>query len=85
MEESINMLVQTEKKDYAKHHHTVMDKIINDHMASLKCERVVDFSPYEHKNTIKQMSALKVKMEALQELIEMEKTMSKNLRTNLFG
>ena len=45
MEQSINMPVQTEKKDYAKHHHTVMDKIINDHMASLECERVVDMSP----------------------------------------
>ena len=54
-----------------------MDKIINDHMASLKGERVVDFSQYEPKNIIKQMSALKVKMDALQELIETEKTTSK--------
>ena len=71
------MPVQTEEEYYAKNHRAVMDKIIKDQIASLKGESVVDFTPYAPKNIIKKMSALKVNMDALQELIEMEKTKSK--------
>ena len=38
---------------------------------------VVDFSPYQPKSIIEQMSVLKVKMDVLQELIETEESTSK--------
>ena len=46
------MPVQTEKDDYAKHRHSVMDEIIQDQIASLKGESVVDFTPYKPKTLL---------------------------------
>ena len=61
-----------------------MDKIIKDRVASLKCDRVVDMSLYKPKNIIEQMSALKVKINALEELIETKNTTSKTVGDKLF-
>ena len=76
------MPVQTKKKDYAKPHYAVVDKNINDLMTSLRWERVVNVSLYQPKNNIEQMSAVRIKMDALQELFEMEKTKYKMSEDN---
>ena len=59
------MQVLIDKNDKSKHHHIIMD-----HMSSLNVEMVVDFLPYQRKNIMDQMSALKVKVDVLNELID---------------
>ena len=54
-----------------------MDQIIKDHMSSLNVGTVVDFLPYQRKSIMDQMSALKVKTNVLNELIETKKSASK--------